>query len=217
VAIAARLKPCPATGPALAKYYTCSKSSQLAMIFLVGQAVSSRPLPLPNPRSPAPATLFSLHVQKLRNNWGVRRDESAAGARYRGVVRSWVRPHRTPIHSSDVLGNLARVEPVSFAVETATASATAKGGRTGALRGLPSEESSGPSVLGDRAALPFLGNRADRGSPDEKFRVSVELVWQAFQRTSPFGCGYAAWWDRRPRLAFAIQLQASRETAFKIF
>jgi hypothetical protein len=66
-----------------------------------------------------------------------------------------VRPHRTPIHSSDVLGNFARVEPVSFAVEIATASATALGGRTGALWGLPSEESSGPSVLGDRAALPF--------------------------------------------------------------
>jgi hypothetical protein len=44
---------------------------------------------------------------------------------------------------------------VSFAVETATASATASGGWTGALRGLPSEESSGPSVVGDRAALPF--------------------------------------------------------------
>jgi hypothetical protein len=74
-----------------------------------------------------------------------------------------VRPHRTPIHSSDILGNFARVEPVSFAVETAAASATASGGRTSAFRGLPSEESNGPSVL---------GNRADWGSPDKKFRAS---------------------------------------------
>jgi hypothetical protein len=105
--------------------------------------------------SQTPATLFSSHVHKLGNNWGVGRDALAAGARYRGGVRNWVRPHRTPIHSSDVLGHFARVEPVSFAAEIAAASATASGGRTGVLRGLPSEESSGPTALGHRAALPF--------------------------------------------------------------
>ena len=119
-----------------------------ALLFESGERIGQRAPPLypnvsirkeysPKKRNPPSRYVHVAHPSAGR---------LAVGTRYRGDVRNWVRPHRTPIHSSDILGNFARVEPVSFAVETATASATASGGRTSALRGLPSEESSGPPL-----------------------------------------------------------------------
>jgi hypothetical protein len=50
--------------------------------------------------------IFLRNFRNLEAIGASGRDALAAGARYRGGVRNWVRPHRTPIHSNDVLGKL---------------------------------------------------------------------------------------------------------------